>query len=1200
MSSRSSRPKHPWECLDCTLLNAASRRVCSACGADAPPYEIILQQVALREQASGNSTTTESTDTATTITPTSITKASAVPSSVAAAASSSKASRTSSGNGATNAAAAAEVIELDLDDAEQESSTPGKCEKDAGSNEDMMADRHPGLANVIDEHEAVSKQTKGAKAKSNGTAVRGKAAATGKGGKGKRQPEAEVKDEAENRDDSSSNPAQAKVEASCEAPETAKPPTATQPQQKSTSQKATATEGEMSATLPPHTEAQTGSEQMSMVDRAEASNGAQSQTSEPLSAMSKSKTGRGVTAGRTKKRVHFDPELQLTPIPPSLSETPLPSLQSIEPIPDSSAEETKVNENDASLSSSSPQADLIEIVDDDEPDTTASSSSSNPTSSVDSKEAKGEEDAAAELGKKRGRPKKKSSERASSLGEDVGPRALTTEQSADQRQEKTETEPKKPGAKNYSEVAESKLATSDEVSAGASKVSGGKADRKSSQKKTPGTSAPSSPAPVSRPMYGWTCGICTFFNRATRAKKCEMCESPRQEVAETAVEMNDTSPSDTHASSESSTKQSVSSKQTEAVVEIIELGSIEETGAMESGPLSNTKEVGPADIQPAESSIVPDPTSKRSARVRGKGKGKEANQESANSSTQQPTAEPQSPKERVHTLKTTEESTPVSAPTSKSEAQEPVFSATETSTKSPRAAKASKARKQVTPTASLPSLEIISDPFESEGPKVDETTSMEKDKEDEQQEQVEEQKDAEMNFMTNEPAEKPESQPSTATGTAAGAAESHEEPQLLGLPRPLYELLLKRHQMFAERPAWTYSSVTASMAAKLRGVSESTSALQRTAPTDASSSYAREIRYIDPQASSEVEFTENATHLVLEEPKTTLKALFVMARGGWLLKPSWIFDSVKAGKWLPEADYEHKVFPGSVLAREARELASMLLSSLNPTKPLEPSDRQRLMRTLPVLAGVTLYVAEGTSQPRSSVSRLAEAAGATVATDDDLSYVIGGGPSAYARAKSRISSLARIDRTLIKQGEDLLARLEDELAIETPDFGRARTTDKPTQRKPVSRIDVVIAHSLASACTAADGARKAWNSKWSAIFGGFTHALKQLVLGAGGNELRKAYGQDDSDDKLQLAPSPGSIANGDETTFSQLFSSAPASQFYSQPDQSQSARPPIESQGGSESGALVSSQSTVPVVDLRWLFGSIVEYTQQQVYDDYV
>ena len=53
-------------------------------------------------------------------------------------------------------------------------------------------------------------------------------------------------------------------------------------------------------------------------------------------------------------------------------------------------------------------------------------------------------------------------------------------------------------------------------------------------------------------------------------------------------------------------------------------------------------------------------------------------------------------------------------------------------------------------------------------------------------------------------------------------------------------------------------------------------------------------------------FDLTATHFIISNPKRTEKFLGAVAKGIWILKPEYLYDSEKAGYWLNEEDYEWK------------------------------------------------------------------------------------------------------------------------------------------------------------------------------------------------------------------------------------------------------------------------------------------------------
>lgn len=53
------------------------------------------------------------------------------------------------------------------------------------------------------------------------------------------------------------------------------------------------------------------------------------------------------------------------------------------------------------------------------------------------------------------------------------------------------------------------------------------------------------------------------------------------------------------------------------------------------------------------------------------------------------------------------------------------------------------------------------------------------------------------------------------------------------------------------------------------------------------------------------------THLIIgKDTRRTLKVLFGLARGAWILSDAWILASLSSGRWLPERDFEVEVYRG--------------------------------------------------------------------------------------------------------------------------------------------------------------------------------------------------------------------------------------------------------------------------------------------------
>lgn len=97
-----------------------------------------------------------------------------------------------------------------------------------------------------------------------------------------------------------------------------------------------------------------------------------------------------------------------------------------------------------------------------------------------------------------------------------------------------------------------------------------------------------------------------------------------------------------------------------------------------------------------------------------------------------------------------------------------------------------------------------------------------------------------------------------------------------------------------------------------------------------------------------------ATHVICGEPRRTLKVLFALARGAWLVGPEWLEACEAQGEWIDAAQFELAALPG---ARSAR---------------LGVPQRGRL------LLGVPVHVAAETNIPTEAFNKLLHELGATI------------------------------------------------------------------------------------------------------------------------------------------------------------------------------------------------------------------------------
>jgi hypothetical protein len=73
-----------------------------------------------------------------------------------------------------------------------------------------------------------------------------------------------------------------------------------------------------------------------------------------------------------------------------------------------------------------------------------------------------------------------------------------------------------------------------------------------------------------------------------------------------------------------------------------------------------------------------------------------------------------------------------------------------------------------------------------------------------------------------------------------------------------------------------------------------------------------------PEPGPKVPAEEPHTHLLVGYSKYTIKSIFALARGAFLLRPAWLRDSLAARRWLPEASYGYDDFRRAADVRLAR------------------------------------------------------------------------------------------------------------------------------------------------------------------------------------------------------------------------------------------------------------------------------------------
>ena len=102
------------------------------------------------------------------------------------------------------------------------------------------------------------------------------------------------------------------------------------------------------------------------------------------------------------------------------------------------------------------------------------------------------------------------------------------------------------------------------------------------------------------------------------------------------------------------------------------------------------------------------------------------------------------------------------------------------------------------------------------------------------------------------------------------------------------------------------------VSAETRGVLEcAIHAIDANMTNDAGYRKARMVKSVD--------YAAGVTHLIVgKDAKRTIKVLFAIARGAWIVSEDWAFSSLEQERWLPEEDFELTMFANKY-AREHPE-----------------------------------------------------------------------------------------------------------------------------------------------------------------------------------------------------------------------------------------------------------------------------------------
>lgn len=111
-----------------------------------------------------------------------------------------------------------------------------------------------------------------------------------------------------------------------------------------------------------------------------------------------------------------------------------------------------------------------------------------------------------------------------------------------------------------------------------------------------------------------------------------------------------------------------------------------------------------------------------------------------------------------------------------------------------------------------------------------------------------------------------------------------------------------------------------------------------------------DVAYRKARVVKSLDYAAAVTHLVVgKEAKRTIKVLFAIARGAWIVPEGWVFSSLEQERWLPEEEFELPVFAnkGSRLHPESRQIFKGMKLHVGPN--VEPS--REVMQSLIQCAG---------------------------------------------------------------------------------------------------------------------------------------------------------------------------------------------------------------------------------------------------------
>lgn len=124
-----------------------------------------------------------------------------------------------------------------------------------------------------------------------------------------------------------------------------------------------------------------------------------------------------------------------------------------------------------------------------------------------------------------------------------------------------------------------------------------------------------------------------------------------------------------------------------------------------------------------------------------------------------------------------------------------------------------------------------------------------------------------------------------------------------------------------------------------------------------------------------VDYSAGVTHLIVgKETRRTMKVLFAIARGAWIVTEDWAFSSLDQERWLPEEDFELTMFA-------------------NKFSRLHPDSRQ-------IFKGMKFFVGSNVEPSREVLQSLIQVAGGEICKQISVADIcICGDASLFRRAQ---------------------------------------------------------------------------------------------------------------------------------------------------------------------------------------------------------